>query len=123
MRTSRLLPRPLIKPPARSLVSFYLVGHLDADGDGIPYAADECPLSDLDGTVVIDGCDSGVTNHVLDSGCSILDLIDNCVSSARNHGKFVSCVSHLTNALKKAGIISGAEKDLVQSCAAEADIP
>jgi hypothetical protein len=40
-----------------------------------------------------------------------------------NHGQFVSCVSHMTNDLKKAGTITGQQKGAIQSCAAQADIP
>ena len=74
-------------------------------------------------TVVIDGCDSGVPNTVFPSGCTISDLIAACAEGASNHGQFVSCVSHLTNDLKKAGTITGQQKGAIQSCAAKAHIP
>ena len=74
--------------------------------------------------VTIDGCDTGVVDVVVtDDGGSISDLIDECAASAKNHGHFVSCVAHLTQVLKKAGVISGAEKGAIQSCAAQAQIP
>jgi hypothetical protein len=73
--------------------------------------------------VVIDGCDSGVPNLVLPGGGTILTLIEQCAAGAGNHGQFVSCVSHATNTLKKAGLISGSQKGAIQSCAAQADIP
>ena len=69
----------------------------DLDGDGVPNDEDLCEWSDLTATVVIDGCDSGVTNQVFSDGCSFLDLIAACAANAKNHGKFVSCVSKLTN--------------------------
>ena len=84
---------------------------------------DECPNSDLSATVVIDGCDSGVPNTLFSSGCTISDFIAACADGASNHGQFVSCVSHMTNDLKKAGTITGQQKDAIQSCAAQADIP
>lgn len=74
-------------------------------------------------TVVIDGCNSGVSNPVFPSGCTISDLIAECAEDASNHGKFVSCVSHLTSDLKKVGIITGRQKAAIQSCAAQANIP
>ncbi len=98
-------------------------GTPDSDGDGIPDDEDECPDSDLSETVVIDGCDSGVTNYLFDNGCTISDLVGTCADDASNHGQFVSCVAHLTNELKRDGIISGREKGKIQSCAARADIP
>ena len=96
---------------------------LDKDDDGVDDFNDSCPNSDVSPMVVIDGCDSGVPNTVFDDGCSISDQVAECAEGAKNHGKFVSCVAKLTNNLKKAGIITGAQKGAIQSCAAQADIP
>jgi hypothetical protein len=73
--------------------------------------------------VVIDGCDSGVTNAVLASGRTISDLIAECAKDASNHGQFVSCVAHVTNDLSETRTISGQQKGAIQSCAAQAHIP
>ena len=94
----------------------------DKDGDGVPDNEDKCPHSDLSETVIIDGCPSGVENILVDNGCSISDLIDQCADGAENHGEFVSCVSGVTNGLKASGYISGKEKGKIQSCAARANI-
>lgn len=56
-------------------------------------------------------------------GMLISKWINQCADDAKNHGKFVSCVSSLTNALKKDAIISGKDKGAIVSCAAQADIP
>jgi Concanavalin A-like lectin/glucanases superfamily len=95
----------------------------DNDGDGVPNDEDECPSSDLSATVVIGGCNAGVPNTLFSSGCTISDLIAACAEGAGNHGQFVSWVSHLTNDLKKVGIITGQQKGAIQSCAAHANIP
>ena len=95
----------------------------DSDGDGIPDNEDDCPHSDLSATVVIDGCHSGVTNTLFPTGCTISDLIAECAAGASDHGQFVSCVSGLTNSLKKSGTITGQQKGAIQSCAANAHIP
>jgi hypothetical protein len=95
----------------------------DADGDGVNNAEDDCSDSDLSATVVIDGCDSGVRNPVFPRGCTIADLVADCAEGARNHGQFVSCVSHMTDGLQQAGTITGQQKDAIQSCAAQADMP
>jgi hypothetical protein len=42
---------------------------------------------------------------------------------ASNHGGFVSCVAHLTNDLKKSGVITNQQKGDIQSCAGGARIP
>ncbi len=90
----------------------------DSDEDGIPNDQDNCPDSDMSATVVIDGCDSGVSNAVLSKGCTISDEIARCGAESRNHGQYVSCVSHLTNDLKHDGILTGREKGAIQSCVA-----
>jgi hypothetical protein len=71
--------------------------------------------------VIIDGCDTGVTDQVVD-GSTISEKIAECAVDARNHGEFVRCVAHLTNDLVP-GYITGREKGAIQSCAAQADIP
>lgn len=94
-----------------------------SDGDGVPDGLDECIGSSTDATVTIDGCNSGVTNTTFDSGCRISDQINDCAVAATNHGSFVSCVAHLTNNLKKAGVITNSDKSAIQSCAGGASIP
>jgi hypothetical protein len=91
-----------------------------SDGDGVPDGVDQCIGSSRAATVVIDGCDSGVPNTTFSTGCHISDQINDCAVGAGNHGGFVSCVSHLTNDLKKDGVISGNQKGAIQSCAAHA---
>lgn len=95
----------------------------DSDGDGVGDGDDVCPDSDLSPTVVIDGCDSGVANVVLEDGCTIMDLIALCSAVAKNHGDFVSCVAQLTNELRKDGVITNKEKSAIQKCAAKANTP
>lgn len=74
--------------------------------------------------VVIDDCDTGIVEWVLDDeDTTITDKVYDCADTARNHGKFVSCVAKLTNKLRKAGIITGKEKGAIQRCAAQADLP
>ncbi len=92
----------------------------DADLDGVPDNVDCEPNSNFAPTVVIDGCDSGVPNTFFTTGCTISDLVQHCAADAKNHGGFVSCVAHLTNDLKSAGIINGNQKGAIQSCAAKA---
>src|SRR5262249_651705 len=95
----------------------------DQDGDGTPDSEDACPNSDLSPIVIIDGCDSGVANPPFPTGCTLSDLVMQCADGVNNHSKFVGCVTHLTKALQKVGIITDQQKDVIQSCAAQADIP
>ena len=94
-----------------------------SDGDGVPDGRDQCLGSSRDATVIIDGCNSGVTNTTFSTGCRISDQINDCTVGAADHGAFVSCVANLTNTLKANGTITGQQKGAIQSCAARARIP
>jgi len=104
-----------------------VIGPLDSDGDGITDDLDECDLSIttlVSPTVVINGVDTGIQNTAPNAvGCTLADLIDEmidvCLDEAKNHGKFVSCVSHETNILKRAKTISGKQKGKIQSIVAK----
>jgi hypothetical protein len=85
----------------------------DADLDGVGDDDDQCPGSNLAATVIIGTCNSGVPNTVLETGCSISDLIAQCPAG----GGFTSCVSQVTNDLKADGVITGAQKDAIMTCA------
>lgn len=74
-------------------------------------------------TIVIEECDSLVPNQVLGDGTTFNDLIGMCAADVINHGEFVSCVSHLTNEWKDAGLISGRQKGAINRCAARSRIP
>ena len=95
----------------------------DGDGDQVPDDDDDCPNSDLSPEIVIDDCDTGVENELLEDGCTMADLIAQCADGVSDHGAFVRCVAHLTNLWKCEGMIDGGEKGDIQSCAGKADIP
>lgn len=77
-------------------------------------------------TIDVAGCDTGIEDRILADGSTLSSLIsaliDECAEEAKNHGAFVKCVAHGLNDLKKADIISGEEKGILQSCAAESSI-
>jgi hypothetical protein len=102
---------------------------LDCDGDGV--LVDACPYTVLGEDLVVGACTiSGLDSTILqsgpDAGCSLVELLgdglDNCELIGKNHGKYVSCVARLTNSYKKQKLLTGAEKGLIQSCAARSDI-
>jgi beta-glucanase (GH16 family) len=95
----------------------------DDDADGLPDVEDACVFSDLAPTVVIDGCDSATPNLLAAGGCTFSDDIADAAAAATNHGGFVSGVTQRMNAAKKAGLISGAQKGAVVSCAAGSTLP
>ena len=97
---------------------------IDTDGDGVEDLLDECPTSDLSAKVLINGVNTGIANTEANpAGCTFADLvqemIDTCLDDAKNHGQFVSCVSHETNILKRAKTITGQQKGKIQSIVAK----
>lgn len=111
----------------------------DNDGDGVIDDTDNCPLDpnpdqlDTDGDLSGDACDAdgdgdGVTDEndvclatvagapVLANGCSVAQQCQ-CDNGWKNHGAYVSCVAHATNALRAAGVITQADQDAVMSAA------
>ena len=95
----------------------------DADVDGLSDTLDACDSSNFEGTVSIDGEDTGVVNVLFTSGRTISDLVASIAASAGNHGNFVSGVAHLSDALRDAGIITSQQRSEIQRAAAHADTP
>jgi len=96
----------------------------DADGDGVCGNVDAYPNSrDVGGNILIEGCDTGVPNVVFPDGSTISDLIYEIAGGAKNHGQFVSGVAKLKNDLRKSGVLSNAQAQAVQGCAARARLP
>jgi hypothetical protein len=122
------LTQSVTSPEDLSLALMRDVGWFpDADLDGIADEADCSPNSDRRPTIIIGDCDTGVPNTFFisgpNAGCSISDMIRRLAATANNHGDFVSGVAHLTNELKKAGLITGSQKGAIQSCAAGSNLP
>ena len=73
--------------------------------------------------VVIDACTTDVPDQMLITGCSISESIAAIGNASRNHGKFVSGVTHLATDLRKDGLISNKERSEIVRCAAWANVP
>jgi len=108
------LPADLTRSQLRD-IGWYPDKDLDFVADD---GLDQCLGSNLGPIVVIGGQDTGVPNTFFSNGCTIRDLVDKCEAGAKNHGGFVSCVSHLGEALVAAGVISDEQKDAIQRAAA-----
>lgn len=77
----------------------------DSDGDGLGDCVDECPGSDLGDTIVLDGEDTGVSNDLLDTGCTIADLIGEFLAQNPSMSQIVD----LLISLKANDVITGRE--------------
>ncbi|PKL86647.1 MAG: hypothetical protein CVV22_00725 [Ignavibacteriae bacterium HGW-Ignavibacteriae-1] len=74
-------------------------------------------LAEVEAALGIDLSDVIVNDEPI--SCSILACLD---ENYNNHGKFVSCIAHLTNDMVKAGIITGTQKGVIQSIAGASEI-
>lgn len=89
------------------------IGPHDSDGDGIPDDEDNCPESNLEDTITIGDCDSGVKNQVFSDGCTMSDMIAECESSDDP----ISCVFSLTGDWWFDGFITFEESNAIFDCA------
>ncbi|MBS1816372.1 MAG: peptidase [Acidobacteria bacterium] len=111
------LTHEVIPPYDLTLLEMRDVGWFpDANVDGTP-----------DASFAYGACSTRVPNTQLSNGAMLTDQARvwyrDCADGARNHGQFVSCVAHTTNAAVKASLITGAQKGAVQQCAAQASVP
>jgi hypothetical protein len=125
--TPNLLMEPVInddltlsvKPPQDLTLSFMRdIGWFpDADNDGLADDRDACVKSNLSPTVVAAGVNTGVGNVLFTSGCTMADYIGIAAVNARNHGDYVSDVTHLVNAWRDAGLIDNGDRDAIHAAA------
>jgi rhodanese-related sulfurtransferase len=87
----------------------------DADGDGLCGDVDACPDSDVLPTIVISGCDSGISNKPLTGGCTMNDEIIKCGDSSRFN--FMRCTVILTREWRTQGLLTIMEKWSIILCA------
>jgi len=122
------------------LVTQFVYGSADADGDGVPEAADNCPgtsnpdQADSDGDGIGDACDADADNDgvadandvcpaspggalVNGAGCCVTQICP-CSHPWKNHGAYVSCVAKAADAFVADGLMTLADKDAVVSAAA-----
>jgi hypothetical protein len=87
----------------------------DADADGVVDDEDCSQNSDTSPTIIIGGIDTGVSNTLFPTGCTMSDLLSLLKDPARNHGDYVSAVAHLTNQWVSEGLLTGTQKGAIQN--------
>lgn len=96
----------------------------DLDGDGWVDGCDACPDSDVEETIVLGQCNTGVLNGPGgEDGCTMSDDIAACSESSRNHGQYVRCVLRLGMEWVRQGQIRHYEKARIVRCAARGGRP
>ena len=98
---------------------------LDTDADDVRDAVDQCPDSDVRAFVDVNSGDPGVTsieNTADANGCTIQDMVNDCIVSATTHGQYVSCIINLANGLRAAGTITKNQSKEMKRGAAQSSI-
>jgi hypothetical protein len=85
------------------------------DRDGVQDGVDFCLGSNIAPTVVVGSCDSGATNTVLTSGCSVADIVNACEGVPPGF-LYRACVILATGVLRHQGAISGSQQSAINSC-------
>lgn len=88
----------------------------DIDGDGIENDLDPCPTSDPSDVIVINGCNTGVSNIVND-GCTLADQINDCGLTAATTWQFTNCVNTLVGDYVDSGLLTAADQTAIMDCA------
>jgi hypothetical protein len=91
----------------------------DRDIDNVADASDNCLGSDLRGSVIVGSINTGVTNVLFTTGCTITDLVNKCYVDAKNHGQAQSCVADVTRSLLDAGFLTPGQQGAIRSAAAK----
>ena len=92
-----------------------------SDFDGVPDGVDQCPDSDPSPNLSIQGCDTGVRNSTLPTGCRISDFYRNCDRPAG--GRLPACVEFVSMQMLQVGVIGAAESGRIQACAVRTAAP
>jgi hypothetical protein len=94
-------------------IDVFAVGHwgnilhysaTDMDHDEIADYADECPESNLETSITIDGCDTDVQNQLFQNGCTMSDIMAECDANSDTRFRFLTCVNQCTRQWKQHGV-------------------
>lgn len=105
---------------------------LDDDDDGVPDESDNCPrgiLFAIGSTILFSGCDTGVPNVVLGSGCTMVDVLAHYLleaeirvfedgeQSARKY--WINSVKEIANWWFEGGLVTKKQAKAMERCAKE----
>jgi hypothetical protein len=93
-----------------------------ADFDGVPDGVDECPGSDRNATVMIQDCDTRISNTTFANGCRISDYFKPC-ASVDGPGAFVSCVDLVRTSMLASRLLERRDSGKIVACAARPKQP
>lgn len=112
---------PLLSNPGQEDFDQDLLGDScdeDDDNDGVADLYDQNDNSNLEATITIGSCDTGVKSNTLDSGVTMADLVDELESGEyKNLGQEIKSYTQLTNLWVQNGLISAVQKNSLLACA------
>lgn len=88
----------------------------DDDNDGVADDVDAFPFSDMGATVIVNTCDSGVGNQVLDSGATFNDLIGQVLAESTDRDSLMNGMEVLLEQWLRDGLITRADKHAIVVC-------
>jgi hypothetical protein len=86
-----------------------------SDFDGVPDGIDQCPGSDRNATVLIQGCDTHVPNTTFSTGCRISDYFKACEGLADSH-ELATCVVAAGKQLVQSGMVPSRQLGGIHAC-------
>ena len=93
---------------------------LDSDGDWVIDYTDACDHSNMDETLSIGGCETGIANGAGADGCTLADALATTYSAGTDsnaHGEYTACIAHLAEGWRDAGRIDRNEAGRLMTCA------
>jgi len=98
----------------------------DSDGDGFLDPCDACDQSNMDDTLLIGSCDTGINNVTDSEGCTLADRLASACplpAEVNSRGRFVECIARLANEWRQEGLISSGESGRIVACSAHRSNP
>lgn len=90
---------------------------IDDDNDGVLDAEDGTQFSNLEESIILNGCDSGVGNVEVSQGTFMSDLVDELESGEyKNLGQEIKSYNELVNAWIQEGLITAEQKSHLLNC-------
>lgn len=116
------IPNPWILVPGQDRVSISEYNYLTGEQTTAEYVLTAfTPPPPVVFNIFINGADTGIKD-VTYQGQSVNTILAGYAASARNHGDYVSSVTQLANDLKKAGLLTDAQKSTLTSTAAQSSV-
>ncbi len=91
---------------------------VDSDVDSVLDRDDECPSTDFQAAVVVNGIDTNIANMLIErSGCTMMDRIHEAAVAADDRSDFIGAVALLTRTWIDDDLIDEEDAGIIRSAA------